>query len=71
MALREEIRTDCFDNKELAEERGWYRKFFYCNECDLLIKTETWDDHYMFGGGSVLKDNQTPNFCPNCGTRTD
>ena len=71
MALREVIRTDCFNNKELAAERGWYRKFFYCTECGLEIRHETWDDHYMFGSGTILKDNQTPNFCPNCGTRID
>lgn len=69
--LHEVIKNDCFKNKELAEERGWYRKFFYCRECGLLIRTETWDEHYMFGCSTVLKDNQTPNFCPNCGTRTD
>ena len=71
MALREVIRTDCFINKDLAEECGWYRKFFYCTECDLLIRTETWDERYMFGCSTALSDNKTPNFCPNCGTRTD
>lgn len=73
MALREEIKTDCFTNRELAEECGWYRKFFYCTECGLEIKHETWDaqKNHMFGNSTILKDNQTPNFCPNCGTRTD
>jgi rubrerythrin len=73
VALREVIKTECFKNQDLAEECGWYRKFFYCTECGLEIKHETWDGpkNHMFGNSTILKDNQTPNFCPNCGTRTD
>lgn len=69
--MRIEIDTEDFKNLELAYEKGWYRKKFFCTNCNLLIKTETWEDDYMFGCGTVLKDNQTPNFCPNCGKQTD
>lgn len=69
--MRVEIDTEDFKNLELAHERGWYRKNFFCTNCNLLIKTETWEDDHMFGCGTVLKDNQTPNFCPNCGKQTD
>jgi rubrerythrin len=49
------------------------KTLFYCTECGLEIKHETWDaqKNHMFGNSTILKDNQTPNFCPNCGTRTD
>ena len=71
--LRVEIKTDCFINKELAKEEGWYRKFFYCRNCDFLIRTETWDKkkNHMFGCGTVLKTNETPKYCPDCGTKLD
>ena len=65
--LRVEIVTDDFVNMEFAKERGWYRKRFYCPNCDLLIKTETWDRNRMFGCGTVLKSDDMANFCPNCG----
>ena len=67
--LREEITTDDFENLELAKERGWHRKKFYCPNCDLLIKTETWDSKYMFGSGTILKSNEMPKYCPNCGAK--
>ena len=69
--LRVEINTDCFGDTELAKERGWYRKFFYCPDCVLLLRTESWDERYMFGSGTVLKTNDMPNYCPNCGAKTD
>lgn len=67
--LHMEIKTDCFGDAELAKKRGWYRKFFYCPNCNLLIKTETWNEKYMFGSGTVLKTNEMPNYCPDCGTK--
>lgn len=67
--LRVETITDDFTDMELAKERGWYRKRFYCPNCDLLIKTETWDRKYMFGCGTVLKSNDMPTYCPNCGAK--
>ena len=67
--LRVEIDTESFENKALQAERGWYRKKFYCPNCDLLIKTESWDSKYMFGKGTVLKSNEMPNFCPKCGAK--
>lgn len=69
--MRVEIDTKDFENLEMAHENGWYRKKFFCSKCGLLIKTETWDSRYMFGMGTVLTDNRTPNFCPNCGKQTD
>lgn len=67
--LRVEIRTDRFKNQELAKKQGWYRKYFYCSNCGSLIRSETWDDHCMFGKGSVLKNNETPKCCPECGSK--
>lgn len=69
--MRVEIDTEDFKDLEIAHERGWYRKKFFCPNCDLLIRIETWDKNYMFGMSTVLKDNHTPNFCPNCGKQTD
>lgn len=69
--MRVEIDTEDFENLEMAYKEGWYKKKFYCTNCGMLIKTETWDRKYKFGMGSVLTDNQTPNFCPNCGKQTD
>lgn len=69
--MRVEIDTEDFKDLEIAHERGWYRKKFFCPNCDFLIKIETWDRNYMFGMSTVLKDNHTPNFCPNCGKQTD
>ena len=67
--LRVELNKDCFKNKELAKERGWYRKFFYCPNCNTNIITETWEKHHMFGMSTVLKSNETPKFCPECGMK--
>ena len=70
-SLKTEIVYDGFENMELARKNGWYKKMFYCSNCDFLIRVELWENHYMFGLSTPLKDNQTPNYCPNCGTRTD
>ena len=69
--LRIEIRTDCFKNQEFAKAKGWYRKFLYCSICGLNLRTETWDDHYMFGMCTVLKNNEMPKHCPDCGQAID
>lgn len=69
--LRTEITTEDFDDKDLAKKRGWYRKKFYCPECGLLIKIETWEKNHMFGKSTVLKTNETPCFCPHCGAKMD
>lgn len=69
--MRVEIDTKDFENLEIAREKGWYRKKFFCSNCDLLIKIETWDSRYIFGTSTVLKNNYTPNYCPNCGRQTD
>lgn len=69
--LRTEITTEDFDNKDLAKKRCWYRKKFYCFECGLLLKIETWEKNHMFGKSSVLKNNETPYYCPNCGAKMD
>lgn len=67
--LRVETTTDDFEDLEIAKERGYHRKKFYCPNCDLLIKIETWESKRMFGMGTVLKTNEMPNFCPNCGAK--
>lgn len=67
--LRVETTTDDFKNLDIAKERGYHRKKFYCPNCDLLIKIETWDSGRMFGGGTILKSNEMPKFCPNCGSK--
>lgn len=67
--LRVETTTDDFKDLEIAKKRGYHRKKFYCPNCDLLIKIETWDSERMFGGGTILKSNEMPKFCPNCGAK--
>ena len=67
--LRVETTTDDFKDLEVAKERGYHRKKFYCPNCDLLIKIETWDSERMFGGGTILKSNEMPKFCPECGAK--
>ena len=69
--MRIKIDTEDFKDIERARKDGWYRKKFFCSDCGLLIRIETWDNHHMFGDSTVLKDNHTPNFCPNCGRQTD
>ena len=64
--LKVEISLDDFTEEEKA--KGWYRKKFFCPNCDLLIRTEMWS-HYMFGMSTVLKTNHMPNYCPNCGVK--
>lgn len=65
-ALKIEISLDDFSEAEI--EKGWYRKKFFCPNCDLLIKTEHWS-HYMFGMSTILKTNNMPNYCPYCGAK--
>ncbi len=67
--MRVEIDTEDFKDLELAQEKGWYRKKFFCSNCDYLIQIETWGND-CFGKSTVLKDNHTPNYCPNCGKQT-
>ena len=67
--LRVETTTDDFKDLEVAKERGYHRKKFYCPNCDLLIKIESWDSERMFGGGTILKSNEMPKFCPECGAK--
>lgn len=69
--MRVEINTEDFDNLKLAHERGWLHKNFFCTTCGLLIRTESWEGNHMFGGGTVMKNNKTPKFCPDCGHRLE
>ena len=64
--LKIEISLDDFTEAE--KEKGWHRKKFFCPDCDLLIRIETWS-HYMFGLSTILKTNNMPNYCPNCGVK--
>jgi predicted RNA-binding Zn-ribbon protein involved in translation (DUF1610 family) len=66
-SLRIEITYDDFRDSEIAKEKGYHRRKFYCPHCDLLVRIETWDDHRMFGLSTIMKDNIMPNYCPNCG----
>lgn len=59
--------VDDFSNVEAAKARGWYKLHYFCPVCSLEIATETHDESYVFGFGSVLKTNQFPRFCPDCG----
>ena len=68
--MRIEIDTKDFDNLTAAENRGYYRKKVFCENCGVLISTETWDSTRMFGLSTILKDNQVPKYCPNCGVET-
>ena len=55
---------------DIVELTGWYRKRFYC-PCGQLIRTEAWDEKRCFGHSTILKENVTPNYCPNCGAKVD
>lgn len=69
--MRVEVTTDDFKYVEMAKEKGWHRKKFFCPICDQLIKTETWDNCRIFGVSTVLKTDETVNYCPNCGAKID
>lgn len=70
--LRIEIDHNDFSEEvaETAKERGWYRKRFFC-PCGQLINVESWEKEHCFGSASVLRMNNIPNNCPNCGARID
>lgn len=61
--------TPLLEKREWIEgyENRWYRKKFYCASCGIKIKFESWDEKRCFGKGTILRDNNMPNFCPNCG----
>lgn len=67
--LRIEITTDDFTNKDLAKEKGYYRKHYFCPVCDIEIGHKTFDKTSQFGQGTVLHSNEFPNHCPNCGAK--
>lgn len=50
-----------------AEGRPAHRRRYYCEYCGELIRTESWTDKRCFGAGTILVNNEMPNFCPNCG----
>lgn len=45
----------------------WYRKKFFCPTWETEIRMEAWDKKRCFGVSTILKDNEMPKFCPNCG----
>lgn len=61
--------TPLLEKREWIEgyENRWYRKKFYCASCGIKIRTESWNEKRCFGEGTILQDNNMPNFCPNCG----
>ena len=69
--LRVEISTDDFTNKDLAKEKGYYRKHYFCPSCDIEIGHKTFDKNRQFGQGTVLHSNEFPNYCPHCGAKMD
>lgn len=69
--LRVEITTDDFRNKDLAKELGCYREHYFCPYCDIEIGHKTFDKSRQFGQGTVLHNNEFPNYCPNCGAKLD
>lgn len=49
-------------------EKSWREKAFYC-PCGKRIKMELWNEKYCFGGGTILKGNLMPKYCPDCGRK--
>ena len=70
---KEEIiqKTEFLEKREWIEGYAgrWYRKKFYCPNCGIKIRTESWDEKRCFGEETILKDNTIPKFCPECGTK--
>lgn len=57
------------ETEEIEGHPTWYRRRFYCPECGLLIRTESWDEERCFGAGTCLRQNIDPKYCPNCGAQ--
>ena len=55
--------------KSEIKEGEYTTKRFFCPNCDLLIKTELWNERYRFSIGTVLKTDEMPKYCPECGTK--
>ena len=45
----------------------WYRKHLCCSECGVQIRLESWNEVRCFGAGTILRENEMPKYCPNCG----
>lgn len=58
-----EVRADFGE----AEGRPSHLREYFCEHCAELIRTESWTDERCFGAGTILKNNEMPNFCHNCG----
>ena len=69
--MRVEITTNDFRDCEQAKEKGWYREHYFCTFCGIELGHKTFDDCRQFGQGTVLHNNEFPNYCPNCGAKAD
>lgn len=47
--------------------RWYYCKRYLCSKCRTTLRTESWEGDKCFGGGTVLKANTLPRYCPFCG----
>jgi len=65
--MRVEIHTNGFLYQEAASAAGMYRKHYFCPSCNLEIGHKTFDEKRKILQGTIMKDNQFPKFCPNCG----
>lgn len=56
-----------YKNNPLIEERGFYRIYYYCQECNKRIGFDTYDKDRLLTRNTILKHNETPIYCPYCG----
>lgn len=56
-------------NRELAREHGFYKLEFYCESCNLYIGKEIHNKHRIMSRNTLLKNNEFPTYCPNCGEK--
>ena len=47
--------------------RYYFTRKYLCRNCKRQIMSESWNEHRCFGGGTILRDNTMPSFCPYCG----
>ena len=69
--LRVEVTTEGFLNAEVATQRGWYRKCYFCPSCNQQLKEEMYEKDSCFMSWCVVRDESPMHYCPNCGARID
>lgn len=65
--LRVEVTTEGFLNAEVATQRGWYRKCYFCPSCNQQLKEEMYEKDSCFMSWCVVRDESPMHYCPNCG----